>query len=266
MRDKAPAKIVGFENRTGVYTKYMRSGMRRNLLFAASHSRSGGAILEFPVCTFCVKVPCISRGTYFFMNSPIAFQKADLRKQMLSARMNMPAATQAIAAQAVARHFADHPILAFAPSFAVYAAMRGEVNTFPLAQHMRDYRKTICLPRIDGEALSFHIWNEDDALEQHGFGHAEPRAHAEEFTPAIVLVPLVAFDHHGHRLGYGGGYYDRTMQQMRARENPPLFVGVAYALQEVDHLPHEPHDQHLDGILTEQGVSMFSCQAHHPLP
>lgn len=178
----------------------------------------------------------------------------------------MPAATAAIAAQAVARHFADHPILAFAPSFAVYSAMRGEVNSFAIAQHMRDYRKTVCLPRIAGDHLNFHIWNEDDALEQHGFGHTEPMAHAEELTPAIVLVPLVAFDGHGHRLGYGGGYYDRTMQQLREKANPPLFIGVAYAMQEVDHLPHEPHDQHLDGILTEQGVSMFSCQSHHPLP
>lgn len=192
--------------------------------------------------------------------------KADLRKRLIGDRLQMPAATQAIAAQAVARHFADHPILAFAPSFAVYAAMRGEVNTFAIAQHMRDYRKTICLPRIAEDRLTFHIWHEDDKLEQHGYGHAEPLATAELHTPAIVLVPLVAFDNHGHRLGYGGGYYDRTMQQLRTLDNPPLFVGVAYAMQEIDHLPHELHDQHLDGILTEQGVSMFSCQAHHPLP
>lgn len=198
----------------------------------------------------------------FFMNAPIAFQKSDLRKQMLSARVGMPAATQSIAAGAVARHFADHPILAFAPSFAIYAAMRGEVNLFPLAQHMRDYRKLICLPRIDDEHLNFHIWNDGDSLEQHGLGHAEPMAHAEAITPAVILVPLLAFDAHGHRLGYGGGYYDRTMQTLRAQENPPLFIGVAYAMQEVNHLPHAPHDQHLDGILTEQGVSMFSCQGH----
>lgn len=201
-------------------------------------------------------------GTYFFMNSPITFQKSDLRKRMLAARAGLPAATQGIAAQAVARHFADHPILAFAPSFAIYAAMRGEVNVFPLAQHMRDYRKTVALPRISDEKLSFHIWNQGDALEQHGLGHAEPLTSAESIIPAIVLAPLVAFDGHGHRLGYGGGYYDRTMQALRNAENPPLFIGVAYAMQEVDHLPHESHDQHLDGILTEQGVSMFSCQGH----
>lgn len=193
------------------------------------------------------------------MNTHASTEKSELRKRLIGARLQLPAATQAIAAQAVARHFADHPILAFAPSFAVYAAMRGEVNTFAIAQHMRDYRKTICLPRIEDRNLSFHIWHEGDVLEQHGYGHAEPLITAELHTPAVVLVPLVAFDSRGHRLGYGGGYYDRTMLALRAGENPPLFIGAAYAMQEVDTIPHEPHDQPLDGILTEQGVSMFTA-------
>ncbi len=73
----------------------------------------------------------------------------------------------------------------------------------------------------------------------------------------MVLVPLLAFDSAGFRLGYGGGYYDRTIEAMRQFETPPLFIGVAFGMQEVDSLPAEMHDQQLDGILTEVGVSMF---------
>jgi 5-formyltetrahydrofolate cyclo-ligase len=72
------------------------------------------------------------------------------------------------------------------------------------------------------------------------------------------LCPLLAFDARGRRLGYGGGYYDRTIQALRAdNASPPLVIGVAYCMQEVQEVPADENDALLDGILTEQGVSMF---------
>jgi 5-formyltetrahydrofolate cyclo-ligase len=85
----------------------------------------------------------------------------------------------------------------------------------------------------------------------------EPAANAPSTMPAIILVPLLAFDGEGYRLGYGGGYYDRTMEAMRQFDSPPLFIGVGYSMQEIDQVPTDDHDAPLDGILTELGVSIF---------
>ncbi len=196
-------------------------------------------------------------GTLFF--STVMNPKQTLRTQMLAKRMAMSAAAQTIAATAVARHFADHPILAYAPSFAGYRAMRGEVSVNEIFTLMRKYNKATALPRMISpeSALMFHVWQPGDELERHALGVEEPLASAAEIIPDIILTPLVAFDATGGRLGYGGGYYDRTMHALRAHENPPLFIGVAYSLQEVAEVPFEATDARLDGILTEHGVSMF---------
>ena len=85
----------------------------------------------------------------------------------------------------------------------------------------------------------------------------EPHAHQEEITPEFVLMPLLAFTADGKRLGYGGGYYDRTLAKLRA-EGDVFACGVAYAGQEVPELPTDEHDQPLDGILTEQFFRTFA--------
>ncbi|HRD47008.1 MAG TPA: 5-formyltetrahydrofolate cyclo-ligase, partial [Caulobacter sp.] len=78
-------------------------------------------------------------------------------------------------------------------------------------------------------------------------------AAADDVSPDLVMVPLLAFDAAGGRLGQGGGHYDRTMAALRNRPSSPPFVGMAYSGQQVAALPREPHDQPLDGILTEAG-------------
>ncbi len=93
---------------------------------------------------------------------------------------------------------------------------------------------------------------------RHPLGVEEPLPTTPAIMPEIILVPLLAFDGEGYRLGYGGGYYDRTMEAMRRFETPPKFIGVAYGMQEIDQVPTGEYDQKLDGILTELGVSMFS--------
>jgi len=104
-------------------------------------------------------------------------------------------------------------------------------------------------------ALVFRAWNAGDSLHPNTYGIAEPLAHAAEVVPDAVLVPLLAFDASGHRLGYGGGYYDRTFERLPRMR----LIGIAYSGQEMPAVPREAHDHRLDLIVTENGVRRF----HH---
>lgn len=103
-----------------------------------------------------------------------------------------------------------------------------------------------------GQPLKFARWTPGCAMVAGDFGAMIPAA-PEFFEPEIVIVPLVAFDRNGGRLGYGGGFYDRTLERLRARR-ATLAIGFAYGAQEADNLPLEPTDQPLDMVVTEAGV------------
>jgi 5-formyltetrahydrofolate cyclo-ligase len=103
------------------------------------------------------------------------------------------------------------------------------------------------------EPLLFRLWRPGMPLEVGRFGTLHPPNDSPLLTPDLVLVPLLAFDRHGDRLGYGGGYYDRTLAALRI-ERSSRAVGLAYAAQELPELPHQPHDQRLDWIVTEIDV------------
>jgi len=100
--------------------------------------------------------------------------------------------------------------------------------------------------------LRFAEWTPDTAMTVGMFGAQIP-AEPVYFTPEIIIVPLVAFDLHGGRLGYGGGFYDRTLEKLRV-EGPLLAIGFAYNVQQAEDLPLEDTDQRLDLIVTESGV------------
>ena len=188
----------------------------------------------------------------------LATAKRKLREAMQSRRMQLPHAAMVQASESVALHFSDHPILAYAPSFAGYMAMRGELEIKPLFAAMARFHKQTALPCVtEKKTLQFRQWQEGDPLVRHTLGMLEPAPTAPVMIPDIILVPLLAFDGDGYRLGYGQGYYDRTMAAMRRFEAPPKFIGVAFSVQEVDQVPTDAHDAPLDGILTELGVSMF---------
>ena len=89
------------------------------------------------------------------------------------------------------------------------------------------------------------------ALEPGGFGVMVPPPQAGELVPAIVLTPLLAFDARGHRLGYGGGYYDRTLTGLRRQVGGVLAVGLAFEAQRIEAVPHTPRDARLDWVVTE---------------
>jgi 5-formyltetrahydrofolate cyclo-ligase len=137
-----------------------------------------------------------------------------------------------------------------------YMPMRSEIDPLPamaaLARHAPVGVPVIAAPR---QALQFHRWTPGAEMTEGPFGAKVP-ATAEAMVPEVVIVPLVAFDRRGGRLGYGGGFYDRTLEALRAA-GPVLAVGFAWAAQETEELPLEPTDQPLDALVTEREVLRF---------
>ncbi len=164
-------------------------------------------------------------------------------------------------AKRLAAHAAVLP-LAIGAVISGYAAFRDEADPGLLLLALAAQGHLLALPAITakGEALRFHRWQPVDALARHAYGVMEPQATAASVHPDVLLVPLLAFDASGHRLGYGGGYYDRTLQSLRAQKTITA-IGIAYAGQEVAAVPYGPHDQRLDGVLTEEGLRRFSNPA-----
>ncbi|MCK0126540.1 5-formyltetrahydrofolate cyclo-ligase [Gelidibacter sp. F2691] len=137
-----------------------------------------------------------------------------------------------------------------------YMPIRTEINPLPAMAAMAAW-STIGVPYIQGEGqpLKFACWRPDSEMVDGPFGAQVPES-LEFITPEVVVVPLVAFDSNGGRLGYGGGFYDRTLEGLRA-ERPTLAIGYAYGAQQADNLPLEPTDQPLDAIVTDEGVVWF---------
>lgn len=135
-----------------------------------------------------------------------------------------------------------------------YSPLRDEADPRLLMRAIAERGHLLALPVVDARSrtLSFHEWKEGDPISLNAYGIAEPVAAGEPLKPGVILVPLLAFDASGHRLGYGGGYYDRTLERIRVRA-----IGIAYADQETEELPFGQHDRRLDMILTERGLRRF---------
>lgn len=131
-----------------------------------------------------------------------------------------------------------------------YLPIRSEIDPRPA---MAAHAGPVCVPVVQGPGLPlrFRAWSPDAVLEPGVFGAAVP-ATGDWMDPEVLIVPLLAFDRRGCRLGYGGGFYDRTLAALR-RRGPVLAVGFAYAAQEVDRVPTDATDQPLDALVTEAG-------------
>ena len=153
----------------------------------------------------------------------------------------------------------------FAPGDAVsgYWPLGDEIDPRPVLEALHERGHPIGLPAMPGSAqpLTFRAWQPGAELHDGGFGTRVPPESAPVIVPRVLLVPMLAFDRAGYRLGYGGGFYDRTLAQLRADQADTLAVGVAYQAQEVDRVPRDRYDQRLDMILTEQGSVALSSDA-----
>ncbi len=141
---------------------------------------------------------------------------------------------------------------------AAYIPIGTEIDVWPLMWALHNLGHEICLPVVARPAkpLQFRLWHKGDRLKPGPYGTREPLHTAPLCTPDIVLVPLLAYSRDGHRLGYGGGFYDRTLQELRS-PGQVFACGIGYSGQEVPTLPVSPTDQKLDAVLTESGFKRF---------
>lgn len=182
--------------------------------------------------------------------------KETLRRAALVQRDRAAQAAGAKAPLTIARRVLGDFVFMKGAIVAGYAAVRGEVDPFPLMAALANQGHALCLPQTRGETLVFRAWKPGDPLVVGRFNIPEPDDKARERLPDLVLVPLVAFDAAGHRLGYGAGYYDRYLRAARAKRTI-YAIGIAYAGQEVGELPRDESDEALDAVVTETGVRRF---------
>ena len=186
--------------------------------------------------------------------STLDLAKRSLRKQRAAQRDGLPESDRRAAGQAVADigiGFAGAPAAAMVSA---YVGMGSEVDPSALVERLGAEGFPTCLPVIQplGQPLVFRAWAPGEPLVPRTWGILEPETSAPDVEPDVLLVPLLAFDARGNRLGYGGGYYDRTLARLRAIK-PIIAIGLAFAAQRVDAVPCGPYDERLDWILTETG-------------
>ncbi len=142
------------------------------------------------------------------------------------------------------------PLIPPGVTVAGFWPLPGEIDIRPLLTALHAAGHPLCLPHTPprGQRLRFHAWTPGDPLHPGRFGTLAPDGPVRR--PDLLLVPLLAFDRAGRRLGYGGGYYDRTLAALpNARA-----IGIAFAAQEIDTVPAGPHDRPLDAVATERGL------------
>ena len=184
-------------------------------------------------------------------------QKRQLRQIYLQRRLEVAQEAYHSASTAIKEHFLSSADLTKPRKIAGYLPMRGEVDIVSLFHTLHKDGHTCCLPVVvaPGAALQFRTWTPGEVLEEGRFGIRVPPTGNDSIVPDILLLPLLAFDGMGYRLGYGGGYYDTTLRKLRMANHPLVAIGAAFALQQAKKLPHEPQDEKLDAILTEKGIS-----------
>ncbi|WP_370194789.1 MULTISPECIES: 5-formyltetrahydrofolate cyclo-ligase [Aurantimonas] len=178
--------------------------------------------------------------------------KASLRQAALARRDAMPEDARIEASLTVADRCAD--LLPITPGMVVsgFLPIRSEIDIRPLMMLLADRGARLCVPAIVDGRLQFRHLVRGAPLEPQGFGTYAPGAEAAVLDPELMLVPLAVFDRQGGRIGYGRGYYDSAIAALTQKGTPPILAGVAFAVQEAETVPMEPHDIRLPMIVTER--------------
>jgi 5-formyltetrahydrofolate cyclo-ligase len=180
-----------------------------------------------------------------------AHAKRELRTRMRSLRAVLPAAAAGERSRAATKRVLELPEYAAAKTIVAFSAIQKEADPAEILSSARASGKRVGLPRVVDELLELHEFGDVSELEEGAFGVLEPSATARVITPAevdLVIVPGLAFDPRGHRLGYGRAFYDRLLPHM-----PQAFrVGFAYDFQVMMELPNDPHDVPMHAVVTDQ--------------
>jgi len=187
----------------------------------------------------------------------------DAKKKLRAAAKLARAAAFAHDAAAAAGRLAAHGLgfagIDGAATVSGFNAIGEEISPLPLLARLASAGHPLCLPVMAGRGLPlvFRSWTPGDQTSAAVWGIGEPLPSAPAVEPDVMLVPLLAFDARGYRLGYGGGFYDRTIAQLR-NQKPVLTIGIAFDEQRVESVPHVDYDQRLDWVLTPSGP--LRCQ------
>ena len=196
--------------------------------------------------------------------------KAALRKDAAKHRATLvaadPDAAERLAAQAgiiatLAGEGQDD-----AGAVAAYLPIRSELSPLPLVAALVAAGVKTAMPvtPAPGHPLCFRAWAPGDSLDEGPYNTQQPPASAPEVVPTVILAPMLAFDDGGWRLGYGGGFYDRTLAALRTAGHRVCALGVAYDGQRVATVPTGPYDMQLDGVLTPSGLRPADAGSQHP--
>ncbi|MEA2782139.1 MAG: 5-formyltetrahydrofolate cyclo-ligase [Rhodospirillaceae bacterium] len=183
-------------------------------------------------------------------------EKSELRRVAFERRRELAAReAPAEAGRKIAERVLETIPIPAGTAVSAYWPMGDELDPRPLIERLHAAGCSVGLPIIvaKGQPLSFRCWTPDTRFVAGGFRTQVPEPGCPEVVPSLLVVPLLAFDRRGYRLGYGGGFYDRTLAKLRAL-GPVTAVGFAYAGQEVDVVPRDDYDQPLDWLATERSV------------
>jgi 5-formyltetrahydrofolate cyclo-ligase len=187
----------------------------------------------------------------------ISEAKVALRREMIARRDALPPANRQQGATIIAAR--DFPVtVQSGVVVSGFMPLKTEINPLPLMRKLADAGASLALPAIAGRGRPLHMraYAFGDVLHSGQWGIREPMPDAPEVDPDILLVPLLAFDRLGHRLGFGAGYYDMTLTALRTRK-PVVAIGIGFAAQEIPAVPVTPRDAPLDLMLTEQETIDF---------
>ena len=182
--------------------------------------------------------------------------KAELRAAVLAKRDALPADTRVAAAETIATR--AFPIDVAGKIVSGFMPMKSEINPLPLLRKLAGEGASLALPAIAGRGkpLIMRAYAFGDEFARGQWGIREPKSEAPEVAPDILIVPLACFDRVGHRIGFGAGYYDMTINALRAKKKVTA-IGLAFAVQEIPQVPATPRDARLDLVLTEREVIDF---------
>jgi 5-formyltetrahydrofolate cyclo-ligase len=184
--------------------------------------------------------------------------KPELRQAALARRDALPAHERAQAAADIGAR--PLPVAVAAHSVVSgFCPLRSEIDPSPLMRQLAARGATLALPLVKGRGspLVFRAYAFGDPLKSGTWGIREPLSEAALVAPDLLIVPFAAFDRRGHRIGYGAGYYDMTLRQLRARQSI-VAIGLGFAVQEISAVPATAHDERLDLVLTER--ELIDCR------
>ncbi|MEF2072850.1 5-formyltetrahydrofolate cyclo-ligase [Consotaella aegiceratis] len=186
------------------------------------------------------------------VSSALSQDKARVRREALVRRDGLDAAYRAEASLAIAARCDQDLAFEAGTGIAGFLPIRSEIDPRPLMAMLEARGARIAVPAIVDDALQFREHVQGVELVPQGFGTFAPGPASATIEPAILLMPLAAFDRRGGRIGYGRAFYDRAVAALRAKGFDPFLVGLGFAVQEVDHVPTEPHDVPLGLVVTER--------------